>query len=237
MTNEPIGNLDAICPYCDKHLDKKPGRKKKCPHCKQFIFVRTRPSDRQRALVTQVQAEQIEEQWSIVNGTHEQYLAGKKRFGEAKTRLAKRFGREPSDNEVKWLLLNDDMVQHIARNDWGLFRNTKFEMAEILRKEARPINALKTYLEVCYLDLNGPNNIGGIDDPELLKEFPPWDPKHLAFLAPGVVGSAAVIIEGTGATQDDVEAAFMRRAAKLEEALRLPVSPSKAWAKLKKELF
>ena len=28
------------CPYCGGKLEKKPTRKKKCPHCSEFIMVR-----------------------------------------------------------------------------------------------------------------------------------------------------------------------------------------------------
>ena len=35
------------------------------------------------------------------------------------------------------------------------------------------------YFEVCYLDLNGPNNMAGVTDAQLLKRFPPWDPKQV----------------------------------------------------------
>ena len=55
--------MNTNCPYCSTPLDPVPGRKKKCPHCGKFIFVRTRPSDRQRVLVTEEGAEQIEEEW------------------------------------------------------------------------------------------------------------------------------------------------------------------------------
>ena len=57
-----VGNVDSVCPHCNHQLDKKPGRKKKCPHCGEFIYVRTQPCDEQRVLVTQEQAEKIEEQ-------------------------------------------------------------------------------------------------------------------------------------------------------------------------------
>src|SRR3989442_5791851 len=42
---EMIGNTDAVCPNCSKLLDKIPGRKSKCPHCAEYIYVRTRPVD------------------------------------------------------------------------------------------------------------------------------------------------------------------------------------------------
>lgn len=61
---EPIGNVKPLCPYCNFYLEKMPARKKACPNCKEFIFVRTRPYDRKKVLVTDKQVEEIQEQYS-----------------------------------------------------------------------------------------------------------------------------------------------------------------------------
>ena len=50
------------CPYCNAQLDSMPTRKKKCPSCGKFILVRTRLPDRERVLVTEEGARQIEEE-------------------------------------------------------------------------------------------------------------------------------------------------------------------------------
>ncbi len=235
---EPVGNVDAVCPHCNQTLEKKPGRKKKCPYCSQFMYVRTRPSDRQQVLVTEAQAEQIKEQWSIVNGTHDTYLAEKRRFAEEKVKLAKRFGREPSDNDVRWGLLNQELIEHARQQNWGLFRNAKFEMTEILRKEDRSPDALGFYLEICYLDLNGPNNTGGTTDRELLREYPPWNPKDpTADLAPGILDRAARIIQKANLTPVAIEEIYNKRASVLYTSLRLPLSPASAWPQIKEALF
>jgi len=55
-----------------------PGRKKKCPACGNAIFVRTRPQDKVRILVRSDQLLVVEEQWSIVRGTHHQFLAAQR---------------------------------------------------------------------------------------------------------------------------------------------------------------
>jgi DNA-directed RNA polymerase subunit RPC12/RpoP len=232
-----IGSVDPICPYCERPLEKKPSRKKKCFNCGEFIFVRTRPSDGQQVLVTKAQTEEIEEQWSIVNGTHDAYLAEKKQFAKEKARLTKRFGREPSNNDVRWSQLNQKLIEHAGQQNWGLFRNAKFEMAEILRKESKLEDALAMYLEVCYLDLNGPNNVGGITDQELLKQFPPWNPKDDSFLAPGVIGRIVSIIEKTTINNATVRKLFDIRTVALRQSLRLPVSVDKAWQKIESALF
>jgi hypothetical protein len=59
-----IGLFDQ-CPHCFKKLNKIPGRKKKCDFCGNFIYVRTRPIDKKRVLVSKLQAQEIENQWEI----------------------------------------------------------------------------------------------------------------------------------------------------------------------------
>jgi len=233
-----VGNVDPICPHCNEGLEKKPGRKKKCPHCGQFIYVRTRPSDGKRVLVTEIQAEEIAEQWAIVNGTHDAFLAERRRFAHEKAKLARRFGREPSDNEVRWSQLNQELTEHARQRNWGLFRNAKFEMAEILRREGKQVDALGFYLEVCYLDLNGPNNTSGITDRKLLREYPPWNPRDpTADLAPGILDRASRIIAKTEMDIASVKALYDRRASLLHNSLRLPLGPDAAWPRICKALF
>jgi len=62
-----IGRLDDVCPNCGTALAKRPGSKTKCQRCGGLIFVRTRPFDRKRVLLTEVQAKIVEAEW-------EQYL-------------------------------------------------------------------------------------------------------------------------------------------------------------------
>jgi hypothetical protein len=52
------------CPYCGSALSKIPQRKSKCPHCGQPIHVKASPTDREKRLVTESQAAEIEAQWS-----------------------------------------------------------------------------------------------------------------------------------------------------------------------------
>ena len=75
-----VGIVDAVCPYCNTELIKKPGRKKKCPQCGNFIYVRTSPKTNEKILVTDSQRDIIEEQWCIVNGTHAEFKQNKKKI-------------------------------------------------------------------------------------------------------------------------------------------------------------
>ncbi len=231
-----IGLSDPVCPYCYGHLEQKPAKKKKCPHCGKYIYVRTRPQDQMKVLVTDKQAELIEEQWSIVNRTHDEYLARKQEIEGERSRLAKQFGRAPSENDVKWGLLNKEVIEHALNGDWGLYRNTRFQMAELLRKESKFKQALSMYCWVCYLDLNGPRNTGGLKDPALLRDYPPFSPRE-AFLAPGIIGRMAGLIKKLDVDEEEVLAFFSEAAEHDYEGLKLPVQPAEAWQKLRKELF
>ena len=228
-----IGVADSVCPYCNKELERKPGKKKKCPHCGKYIYVRTRPQDKKKVLVTEDQAELIEEQWSIVNGTHDEYLARRRTIKEERSRLTNRIGREPSENDVQWEILNKKAPKHISDGDWGLYRSVRFQMAEILRKESKLKQALSMYFWVCYLDLNGVRNVGGI---KLYRDDPPFSLKE-AFLAPGVIGRIAGLLDKLTLDHAEVMSLFEKAAKHDYKTLKLPVSPSEAWQKLKKELF
>ena len=59
MARKEIGEINH-CPYFKEKLDKISTRKKKCPHCSKFFFVRTRSLDSKSVLVTEDQKKEIE---------------------------------------------------------------------------------------------------------------------------------------------------------------------------------
>ncbi len=111
-------------------------------------------------------------------------------------------------------------------------------MAAILEKHEKLSGALRHYLEVCYLDLNGPQNTGGMEDPELraainVRDFMIED----AFLAPAVIDKILQIILRVNLDEDQVHQQFMEVAELNRANLKLPVSPEIAWNKLSAELY
>ncbi|MDP3478202.1 MAG: hypothetical protein Q8R88_00420 [Desulfoprunum sp.] len=230
-----IGNTEPICPYCDAAIDKMPGRKKKCPSCGEFIYVRTRPSDKKKILIREDQISAVEEQWAIANGTHEQFLAIREAYEKEKDVLRNKFGSDPSENDIRWSILNKELLKHAQKFQWGFYRNARLAMGDILKKESKDLEALDTYMEVCYLDVNGPNNCC-TRDPEILRDYPPFDPK-MAFVAPGVIGYIDNIIGNYRLTQEQVEQRFIKVAERIHKSLKLPVVPERAWKILKKEIY
>ena len=227
-----VGNVEAMCPYCNYVLEKKPGRKKKCPGCNNYIYVRTSPKTGEKILITESQIDTIEEQWSIINGTHSVYIQKKKIIEKERKLLKKKFGREPSENDIKWSLLNKELIDNASSGNWGLYRNTKFAMAELLSAESKSKQALSIFLEVTYLDLNGPCNTSGYTS----KEFPPFQKSH-AMIAPGVISRVVKIISDMELSMSDTKAIFDNVAEENFKNLKLPVRPETAWKKIKKELF
>jgi hypothetical protein len=98
---EPVG---AVCPYCEQTLDKRPKRKKKCAHCGEYIFVRSRQHLFPSTLLTERDAIVVD---------HFEQLKGTASFGvdnedflRERETLTQRFGRQPASGDVLWSLYN-----------------------------------------------------------------------------------------------------------------------------------
>lgn len=89
----------AECPCCQKPLSKIPDRKTKCPHCSEFMFVRTRPKDNVRVLVTEKEAGEIDEEKALMFGTYG-FNADEKEVEKERVALRKKLGKEPSTFEI-----------------------------------------------------------------------------------------------------------------------------------------
>ena len=229
-----VGNKDPICPYCDDELDKMPGRKKKCLSCENFIYVRTSPKDKVKILIREDQIDVIEELWSIENGTHDQYIAEKIERAKVKKSLTEKWNLAPSEEDIRWSQLSSDLVKHADGYQWGLYRNARLGMGDILKKKSYDMSALDTYLEVCYIDINGPSNCG-TKDPDIFREYPPFNPKS-AFLAPGVLRYVEVISTKNNLSSIELKERFLKVATKAARELNLPVKATDAWEKLVAEL-
>jgi len=231
-----IGNVDPFCPYCDIELDKMPGRKKKCPSCGKFIYVRTRPSDRQKILIREDQIETIETQWAkLLDNTRKQFPIEQDVFEAEKEELRKKFGCEPSEHDIRWSILNKELLINAQEFKWGLYRNTRLSMGNLLKFESKDLQALDTYLEVCYIDINGPFNCG-TRNPDLLKRYPPFDQKW-SFIAPAVIGYIVEIIDDYHLSQKQVAQRFVNAAEKIFKSLDLPVAPNHAWETFKVSIY
>lgn len=232
---EPEDARVAACPSCGGILKKIPASKTKCPHCGEFMYVRTDPTKNSRVVVTADQAEAIEDEWARINGTWVDRQAQKERFAKTKDELSKQFGVPVSEADVNWRLLNEDSLEHAAMQNWGLYRNTIFQMGEHLRKEAKLKDVLEKYLLVCYIDTCGPNNIGtpvGQVNEYGQKPFT----KSEAFLAPGVLAEIAKVALKSQMTIQDMESQFMKMSERYKGAVPFTKNPASSWREIETEL-
>lgn len=244
----PIGHDDGRCPYCATPLVKLPRQKRPCPHCGKVMFPRKRPVDGKVVLFREEELEELNEQRAIAYGTYEIYLDGKARQEDARARLRKKFGGEPSKSDVNWSLLIDDLVQHANRKQWGLYRNTKLAMAQQLTEEGKTRAALDAWMEVAYLDMNGANNAASeMTETELEQmdrdfvamggeKLPrPFDLRY-ADLLPHTVGQVQDCCQTLGASIDEAKLIFESACKRAPAKSLHPLSPAQAWLQLREAL-
>ena len=230
-----IGSTGDACPYCHVQLEPRPKKKKKCPHCGQFIYVRTRPIDNERVLLREADLEPLEEQWAIARGWHEQHLMNRQRADDVKSTLAG-IRQELTANDFRWSLLNKEVIEHAVNRNWSMYRDTRLKKALVLETEGKWSAALWTYLWVCYLDLNGPIDVMPVADFNKQSSGSAFS-RERAVIAPDVVERARYMIAKLDYGPDKTEALFDDTAAKERKSLGLPVSSCNAWQKLQRELY
>ncbi len=234
VSNIPmVGIVESVCPYCDFNLPKKPGRKTKCKNCGDFIYVRTSPKTSERILIREDQIETIEEHWSIVNGSHEEFLEKKNEYEEDRRKLKKKFGKEPSENDIQWSLQNKQLLKHASQYMWGLYRNNYLKMTEILIKEKKTSQALSFYLNILYLDINGASNTAK----DMVDIAPPFD-LSMKMIAPGIIAATANLINELELTESAVKTEFIKTTSLLYKNIKIiPMKPKESWLEIKDELF
>jgi DNA-directed RNA polymerase subunit M/transcription elongation factor TFIIS len=225
---KPLGNLEPICPYCNKSLKKKPKQRSKCPHCGNYFRVRTRPQDRQQVLVTEEQAEEISRQYYEGYGRDpENWLQEKRKIWDQ-----------------QWGDLNKQSGEYAKSGSWGLYRNCRYQMGDVLRMEvffilttlkfskeekhgiqaiSRMKQAIKMYLEVALFDLNGANNSN---------EFKPCENRIQFYdMAPAVMDWIVELSTNLGIQRDDLREMFYE-VADLYKSFPFSLTTGIAWRRL-----
>lgn len=158
------------------------------------------------------------------------HIFDRQEFEAEKDRLKHRFVSkghpEPSDDDVKWGMLNRRALQHATEGNLGLCRNMYLVMAKFLSRREKLKDSLRLYLIVCAYDLNGAQNRGGVPS-EMLREFPLFDPT-MADLAPAVVENVRDLAEDLKFSTGDVRELYL----KSTSPMHFPLAPGKTWSVL-----
>lgn len=217
----------AVCPYCGVELKKVPGAATKCPDCRKTMYVRTDHRIEKRMVVTEEQADEIDDgNEALAMGDLTTY---ERRRRETYDRLAKKFGQAPDAKDVRWAMLNEDLLLHQTRRDFGLYRNARYKMMEILQRAGKDKDALHTALEIFYIDSCDPSNMGGLaDEPRFA--IGAWNPA-----APLRSGSLTDWVgaqcKSLGVSVEQVARDYDPDAEKLKAALKMPRTWSSIWPK------
>jgi len=198
----PTDSRVAACPNCLKALKKVPGAKTKCPMCSEYMYVRTNPHTRERVVVTEAQAEVIDDEIAKLNGTYEVRLAEKRRKDKVKEDLTKSFkGKEPSKQDIEWRILNQDAMTYAKSKDWISYMLAKNQMGDIQLKSNLHDAALGTFLEVAAFALNGADDMSmaaGMNAATLkemdMVEFRPGNEISLTYIRADGIHKAALAL-------------------------------------------
>ncbi|MDQ0896290.1 MULTISPECIES: hypothetical protein [unclassified Paenibacillus] len=136
----------------------------------------------------------------------------------------------PTSNDPKWGELNQRTMKYATEMKWGLYRNVRLDMANILLDEHRLADGLRMLLYVCYIDLNGPRN----SSPNLVGLSPMFTPDNF-LLAPGVLGMVEDTLWELKFDLEQAKKIFIEHNSTLRNSL-MPLSPQDAWVQLEKEL-
>lgn len=237
---EYLTNYEAyekwLCPYCQHHFEKEVTRKRKCPECQNTFLVRTHFASKRKMILKEEQLDNYEKQRETFykNKWIEDFF---KRYGttlEEEKRKSASGSSYPYD--IAWGMLNRVAMENVTNMQWGLFRNVRMDMGDLLKQEEKPQKSLRFYLEVCYLDINGVTNT--TTNPQLLKEFPPFRPKDFGFLAPGILSYIELLSEDLNIGLEELKILFIEHNNRSYNDNQLvPIKPEKAWITLENELL
>lgn len=223
------------CQYCGFVFDKPLTRKRKCPKCSETFIIRTNYITKKKLVL---EAEREDELQNDIQ-TYHTYTSDLRWA----LNMAANLGAKENDfmeiiklspnkrmNDVLWRLCNQKTMEYFSEMKMGLYRNTRFQMAEILEREERLTESLKIYLSVFYLDCNGPKNT----TPSIIDKYPPFD-KEFVFIAPGLIRKIDNLIKELNIQTKDLKALFENSIETGYTSL-LVTTPEESWEMLLDQL-
>ncbi len=219
-----------ICPYCRARVAKVPKYKAICNRCGQTYYVRARPGESHPALVTARQAAAVDEN----RATQPRWKQLPTPAEAAEERSFNWFWAH-STAESQWRQQKRMLALHAREGNWLLYRNTRFDMAEVRRRQVRLREALDIYLEVWYLDLNGPQDSWGVVESRRLYETTAFQPSR-GLTTPVVARWTNRLGVRLDVDRQGMERLFGEIATRLYRTLELPLTPREAWRALEPEL-
>jgi len=154
-----LGSTESRCPICSYIFPEFPKSKKKCPGCKTELFIRKRPIDNAPTILTLELLPQLEVELlakiasnrmkHLPFSLNEQYQM----YTRIKNELTIQFGFPAKNNDIVWRLLNEQFNNSVMNGGFIAAGLYLLHMGTFLESEQKNEQALRFYLQTCYLDL------------------------------------------------------------------------------------
>jgi hypothetical protein len=124
--------------------------------------------------------------------------------------------------------------ESLKEGNFALLRSARLSMALLMEEEVEQDEellrkTLATHLDLCYIDLNGPQN--STTSERELTNAAPFNPSQ-GVLAPSIVNITNVYIGRLGLTRDETESLFHKHLSRHLGGLNPPLSLDDGWNKL-----
>jgi hypothetical protein len=169
----------------------------------------------------------------------------KERFERIRAAQVEKYGSERPEqlhsalHTIRRALYQRQESESIKEGNFALFHSARLSMALLLEEEVEKDEellrkTLATHLELCYIDLNGPQN-STARERERTNEAP-FDPSQ-GVLAPSIVNCTNGYIERSDLTRAETESLFRKHISRHLSGLNLPLSMDDGWNELAPKLI
>jgi hypothetical protein len=169
----------------------------------------------------------------------------KERFERIRAAQIEKHGSERPEqlhsalHTIRRALYQRQESESIKEGNFALFRSARLSIALLLEEEVDIDEellrkTLATHLELCYLDLNGPQN-STARERELNNELP-FNPSQ-GVLTPSIVNITKVYIERSDLTRAETKSLFLKHNGRHLSGLNLPLSVNDGWNELESNLI
>ncbi len=140
----------------------------------------------------------------------------------------------------RWTALSDELEAHARLGNWRSYRDTRLRMAHFLQQKGHPAQALELFLDVWYLDLNGPRDVHSATrrgrSASLLNEDPLFEPGRAPVPA-GLKREVRRLVTSLSLRVETVQTIFLHVTGVTHRTHAPPLLPTQAWLIVGPELI
>ena len=134
-----------VCPYCGSIFETPPTRKRKCPYCRNTIYIRD------GEIVTEERAGEIDREYAA-RYEFDKWVGRVRSNGIDEALLDRRMtARSMTYRDAVWSLLNERLISIMNTNNWSAMKMLYLTMAEIRAEANKEFQSLQRQAAECEL--------------------------------------------------------------------------------------